>query len=69
MLKNGVVVGDKVRHIKRGTCYTVVCSTGKLQTAESALDDVILITYIGEDGQMWHRPIDEFTDGRFEKIS
>lgn len=59
---------DRVRHLKRGSAYTVACRTGELQASRPIHEGDMLATYIGADGKVWHRPIDEFEDGRFEAI-
>jgi len=59
------VPGLIVKHLKRGTTYTVIF-TATLQTKDLAYDDAILVVYRGEDGKIWARPEREFFDGRFE---
>lgn len=61
-------VGGFYRHKKRYSGYIVYFASGVLQTTNPLEDGTKLITYIGEDGQVWHRSPDEFNDGRFEKL-
>lgn len=58
----------RVRHVKRGTVYTVL-GKALLQTGVPITDDAELVVYQGEDGQLWARPALEFEDGRFEKVA
>lgn len=60
---------DRVRHIKRGTEYTVI-GVGKVQTDRPLTDYAEVTIYIGDDNQIWVRPIDEFEDpARFERVN
>lgn len=60
----------RVRHLKRGTTYTVI-GYGKFQTAiHTAYDNEPVTIYRADkDGRLWVRPTDEFNDGRFEDIA
>lgn len=55
------------RHKKRGTTYRIEGFAG-LQSSAPIAEPTKLVIYRGEDGQLWARPIDEFLDGRFEKL-
>lgn len=57
----------KAIHKKRGTVYGVY-ATAMLQTENPIGDDTQLAIYIGNDGRVWARPIDEFMDGRFDVV-
>jgi hypothetical protein len=59
--------GKSFRHRKRGTSYKVF-GRAIVQTGKPLSDDQEVIVYVGSDGQIWVRPVDEFYDGRFEKI-
>jgi hypothetical protein len=61
------IIGMVVRHRKRGTRYTVVC-TATLQTNAPVSDDASLVIYRDDDGKTWARPVGEFLDGRFDII-
>lgn len=58
--------GDHLRHIKRGTVYTVV-GTATLQTDRPLSDNEPVVVYQAPAGWMWARPADEFTTDRFER--
>ena len=51
----------------RGSIYTEL-GRGILQTNFPVSDNTEVVIYKGEDGKLWARPVDEFEDGRFEKI-
>lgn len=55
----------RVRHLKRGTEYTVI-GTGRAQG--NLTDDDPAVVYRGDDGSLWVRHQAEFSDGRFEEI-
>lgn len=55
------------RHKKRGSTYTVV-GTAEVQSSNPVNEGDRLVVYRGEDGRLWARPVDEFTDGRFELV-
>lgn len=58
----------RVQHVKRGSTYRVV-GRAKIQTGTPLPDDAEVMIYQGEeDGQLWVRPVDEFTDGRFREL-
>jgi hypothetical protein len=59
----------KWRHVKRGSIYTEV-GRAELQAATANIieEGTTLVIYRGEDGKLWARGEDEFTDGRFERI-
>lgn len=56
------------RHRKRGTEYREV-ARGQLQTAEDIGDGSAVVIYAGTDGRHWVRPVAEFDDGRFERVT
>lgn len=59
---------ERVRHRKRGTCYSVVTRCALLQSAEPIGEAAVLVIYKGDDGRFWARPESEFDDGRFEPM-
>ena len=58
---------DIYRHRRRGSSYEVV-GPATLQTDRPLGDNEKLIVYRGKDGQLWVRAVNEFKDGRFERI-
>lgn len=60
--------GDRYRHKKRGTSYTVVVAHAELQTSAPLREGAEIVVYRGDDGKFWARPSSEFHDGRFEKL-
>jgi hypothetical protein len=64
---NDFNIGDKFRHKKRGSVYTIV-GVGTLQTEWDDLDNEGIVIYEGVSGHKWVRPTTEFFDGRFEKV-
>lgn len=56
------------RHRKRGTEYREI-ARGQLQTAEDIGDGSAVVIYVGTDGRHWVRPVAEFDDGRFERVT
>lgn len=60
--------GDVWRHKKRGAEYKLL-KQGVLQTDKPLLDNSVLITYEGTDGNWYHRTPEEFHDGRFERVA
>lgn len=62
--------GTQWRHLKRGSTYEVV-GVAKLQTAltEGLADEAPMVVYRNETtGKLSVRSLDEFCDGRFEKL-
>jgi len=60
--------GETYRHKKRGSTYTVL-SHAVLQVTRHLRDNEPMVVYRGkEDRRLWVRSVDEFHDGRFEKI-
>lgn len=55
------------RHLKRGSLYQQI-GIASLQTETPCEETAALVVYRGEDGKLWARPHDEFTDGRFEEL-
>jgi hypothetical protein len=72
-----VTAGQIWRHKKRGSRYTIV-GVGRLQIGRrgncceckrQCMDDCLSVTYRGEkDGMLWTRPLEDFIDGRFERL-
>lgn len=56
--------GERVRHVRRGTTYTVV-GTGTYQSSDPGYDGSSVVIYRGEDGRLWVRVECSFMDGRF----
>lgn len=58
----------RVKHIKRGTTYRVL-GMAKIQTETPLLDNAEVCIYFNEgNNDIWVRPKDEMTDGRFEPV-
>lgn len=57
----------KYRHKQRGTEYTVT-NLAHAQCARPIREGDVVVVYVGRDGNAWVRPVDEFGDGRFEKV-
>jgi hypothetical protein len=57
----------KVKHIKRGTEYTVL-GRAEVQSEFPINEGDILTVYQGADGKLWARPTGEFDDGRFVEV-
>lgn len=55
------------KHLKRGSFYHEV-ATGSVQSSRPIIEGDRLTIYLAEDGTWWLRPVDEFNDGRFEKL-
>lgn len=68
-LKAQDTTGRTWRHKVRGTCYVEV-GRGLTQSHESGLDEWPVVVYRGLDdgGKLWVRPVEEFEDGRFERV-
>ena len=62
--------GQRYRHVKRGTVYEVLglCA---IQDATSDYDGEKAVLYFDARHQhkLWCRPLKEFLDGRFERVS
>jgi hypothetical protein len=56
------------KHVKRGTIYREVCRAGTLQASDPVKDGDVLVTYENVEGQVFHRRLEEFEDGRFVKV-
>ena len=52
-------VRQRLRHFKRGSTYHRLANAS-LQSANAIADGHSLSVYVGEDGQMWVRPPEEF---------
>jgi hypothetical protein len=62
-------MGERIRHIQRGTEYDVL-GVAELQIADaSVLEGSKLAIYRGNDGKLWAREVGEFRDGRFKTIT
>ena len=66
-LVDAIVKGTQYTHHKRGGNYTKIAE-GVLQTSEPINDNTLLVSYLSSDGKFWFRPINEFEDGRFQRI-
>ncbi len=61
---------ERVCHLRRGTKYIVLGVDGELQSSGGPVaEGTKLVTYMGSDWRLWHRPTAEFRDGRFETIN
>lgn len=60
--------GEKYRHLKRGSTYSVL-GQGIAQCDTPIQDNDALILYRDGQGRFFARHVDEFHDGRFEKVS
>jgi len=56
------------RHKKRGTKYQYK-GAAYIQTEDPLLDNDLVAVYVGENGQLWVRPMEEFEDGRFKELT
>ena len=56
------------RHIKRGGEYMLI-GAAILQTDIPLADQRYVILYKGSMGRTYARPMEEFNDGRFERIA
>lgn len=57
-------LGAYIRHNKSGTKY-IVLAHAVLKTGKPLEDCHPMVVYFDEDGQVWVRPVEEMTDGRF----
>jgi len=55
----------RVLHAERGTIYTVLAKAELQSSADPVGEGTVLTIYRGADGNLWARPSDEFSDGRF----
>jgi hypothetical protein len=55
------IPGKLYRHIKTGGIYYVHC----IASVEASLE-LVVVYQSQQDGRWWTRPMEEFTDGRFE---
>jgi len=55
----------RVLHVDRGTVYTVVGEAELQSSGGPVAEGAKLTVYRGADGNLWVRPSDEFSDGRF----
>jgi hypothetical protein len=56
--------GMKVRHVKSGGKYNVVC----VAKVEATLDPVVVYRSLKDHDAVWTRPLAEFCDGRFVAV-
>lgn len=61
--------GDRYRHKKRGTIYTMIGEAELQMSFDNLVDGSEMAVYRGEDGKLWVRQLDEFHDGRFEPLT
>lgn len=60
---------ERWRHKRRGTEY-VLLGEADLQTEKPLADYAVVAVYRDvSNGRLWVRPVDEFRDGRFEKLA
>jgi hypothetical protein len=68
------LVSPRYRHLKRGTLYSVVTDSAKLQCSTSPhietlfAEDLFTVYRSIETGEHYIRLTPEFEDGRFEKV-
>lgn len=60
-------MGDWWRHKVRGSAYERL-GGAEVQTSHPIQEGEVVTVYRDRDGKLWARPINEFYDGRFEKI-
>lgn len=56
------------KHLKRGGSYCAVAS-GFVQTETPLVDMALVQIYVAQDGSWWVRPVSEFEDGRFARLT
>jgi len=56
------------RHIKRGSTYSAI-GPALLQASAPCVEPDEMMVYRAESGELWVRPLAEFTDGRFEALT
>ena len=63
-------IGSVWKHKQRGSTYRVL-KTVPLQSNDRAWDNCKLVLYVSEKDvtELWVRPVEEFMDGRFVKLS
>lgn len=60
--------GERWRHKKRGTTYTIV-GNAQVQAEEPLTDyEVVKVYRCEQTGELWVRRLAEFNDGRFERV-
>lgn len=60
---------ERYWHVKTNGVYEII-GKGNMQTAEPTRDLTQVVVYRAPGcSQLWIRPLDEFNDGRFEKLS
>lgn len=62
-------MNNRWRHKKRGTEYTIMARAKMQCSSDPKFDDIEVVVYVGDAGQCWVRPKDEFFDGRFEPVN
>ena len=64
------VPGTRIRHVKRGSTYTIVGPVGIQAPGHCPLtDEETVVLYQGDDGKFWARRPDDLADGRFEALA
>ncbi len=58
---------DQWRHRARGTTYQRL-GGAEVQSGRPIKEGDVLTVYLDADGKLWVRPVEEFHDGRFEKL-
>lgn len=62
---NEAFARERFRHVKTGGLYTEI-GRGQVQTETPLNDGAHAVAYLGADGRLWFRPVDEF-DAKFER--